>query len=300
MQSRIFDSEYPKFEYSSRIMWTSSAKTLSTSLKPDYLPPINKVKGYWNSSRPIEAETFPRTDRFANKFQKENLSSYRLNSMIILSWKTTSLKRSGRPPSRQCDTQFIGPFKHLLFLMNGHDRYEYIPKLETLTIPIPGWLHERPLALTTEDLQGQLRDSVSQFRDKNLIVCSLLEKFEFRNSANFHSMTCPRQFRSPDQQITYIACPLPRATIEISHSQNFHNLRQVAHDSILMTNGNIRIVTGVDMRYYLKDGLIADRLLMWELVKFAGSPPYLSSVCTFDKVSLQFWPLCEMPQAKLI
>lgn len=264
MQSRNFDFEYPKFEYSSWIMWTSSAKTLSTSLKPDYLPPINKAKEYWNFSRPIEAETFPRTDGFAKRFQKENLSSYRLNSMIILSWNTTSLKMSGRPPSRQCDTRCIGLFKLHLFLINGHDRYEYIPKLETLMIPIPGWLHERLLALTTKNLQVQFRDTVSQFRDKNLIVYSLLEKIEFRNSANFHSMTCPRQFRSPGQQITYIGCPLPQATIEISHSQKIHNLRQVAHDSILMTNGNIRMVIGVDMGHNLKDGLIADRLLRWE------------------------------------
>lgn len=100
---------------------------------------------------------------------------------------------------------------------------------------------------------------MSHFKDKNLIISSLLEKIMFLNSADVYSMTCPRHFRSPDQQIMYIGCPLPRVIIEVSHSQNFYDLRQVAHDSILMTKGNIRMVIEVDIGYNMKDSLIADR-----------------------------------------
>ena len=64
-----------------------------------------------------------------------------------------------------------------------------------------------------------------------------------------------------------------------------------------MTKGNIRMVIEVDIGYNMKDGLMADRFLVWEPVIFPGAPPSLSSVCTFDKVSLQFRPLCEMLQA---
>lgn len=153
-------------------------------------------------------------------------------------------------------------------------------------IQMHGQLHEHLVALATADLQGQLRDTVSHFKDKNLIISSLLEKIVFLNSTDVYSMTCPRQFRSPDQQIIYIGCPLPRVIIEVSHSQNIYDLRQIAHDSILMTEGNIQMVIGVYIRYKVKDGLIADRLLVWEPVKKTGSPPSLSSICTFDKVNL--------------
>ena len=50
---------------------------------------------------------------------------------------------------------------------------------------------------------------------------------------------------------------------------------QVAHDSILMSEGNIQMVIGVDIAYKVKDGLIADRLLVWEPVQKTGSPPKL-------------------------
>ena len=151
-----------------------------------------------------------------------------------------------------------------------------------------GQLHEHLVVLTTADLQGQLIDTMSRFMDKNLIISSLLEKIVFLNSADVYSMTCPRHFRSPDQQILYIGCPLPRVIIEVSHSQNFYDLRQAAHDWILMTEGNIQMVIRVDIGYKVKDALIADRLLVWEPVIYPGGPPSLSSVCTFDKVSLPF------------
>lgn len=158
-------------------------------------------------------------------------------------------------------------------------------------------LHEHLVALTTADLQGQLRDTVSHFKDKNLIISSLLENIAFFNSADVYSMTCLRHFRSPDQQIVYIGCRLPQVIIEVSSSQTFYDLRQVAHDSILMTEGNIQMVIGVDIGCKVKNGLIADRLLFWEPVIFPGNPRSLSSVYTFDKVSLQFRPLCELLQA---
>ena len=44
------------------------------------------------------------------------------------------------------------------------------------------------------------------------------------------------------------------------------NLHEVAHESILMTEGNILMVIGIDIGYNLKDGIIADRLLVWEPV----------------------------------
>lgn len=42
-------------------------------------------------------------------------------------------------------------------------------------------LHEHLVALTTADLQGQLRDTVSHFKDKNLIISSILENIAFFN-----------------------------------------------------------------------------------------------------------------------
>ena len=114
------------------------------------------------------------------------LKSPKLDDDIEL--KTVSLTRSGRPPSRDCNTCYIGPFKLLLFLIHGYDRCEYIPKLEKFTIQIHGQLHEHLVALTTADLQGQSRDTMSHFKDKNLIISSLLEKIMFLNSADVYSI----------------------------------------------------------------------------------------------------------------
>lgn len=168
--------------------------------------------------------------------------------MIILSWKATSLKRSGRPPSHPCDTHYIGPFKLLLFLIHGHDMYEYIPKLETLTIRMPSWLHVQLLALITEDLQDQLRDTNSGIKTSS----SALSWKELSSAT----------------QPTFI---------------RWHALATFDRETSKSPLSDARFHESVSRSHIPGNFTIG-----------------LHSVCTFDKVSLQLWPLYVMLQAKLI
>ena len=59
MNGRRYDVGCPSFEYSPPTLPTSSAKTMSTPLKPDYLPAINKVEQILNLFKAYRSGEFP-------------------------------------------------------------------------------------------------------------------------------------------------------------------------------------------------------------------------------------------------
>ena len=59
MQGRHYDTRCPTFEHSSPTLPTSSAKTLSTPLKPDYLSTINKVEQIMKVFKAYRSGGFP-------------------------------------------------------------------------------------------------------------------------------------------------------------------------------------------------------------------------------------------------
>lgn len=117
MQSRRYDAGYPTFEHSSLIL-----PTQSTTLKRDHLPAWIKVEQILELFKAHRRGNFPWNSRngpLSKEVSESELSLSCLNSMMILSWKNTSLTRLGRSPS---PINFIhvvsGRFK-LLFVSNS-------------------------------------------------------------------------------------------------------------------------------------------------------------------------------------
>lgn len=66
-----------------------------------------------------------------------------------------------------------------------------------------------------------------------------------------------------------------------------------------MTEGNVRMVIGLEIGYRRKNNEVVDRMLVWEPT-VSGTPPGLSFTCKFDEVNLQPRPLSKLLRAKLI
>lgn len=167
------------------------------------------------------------------------------------------------------------------------DRYEYVPALSTVTIRMPGQIHEQMILETTFEIKSGPRSLIDTLTPHEEVLASLLSKIKLSNTANFNSASDPHHSRSPDQQLHYYGFLCPRLTIEVSH------------DTILMTEVNMRIVIGLEIGYRRKNDEVVDRVLVWEPT-VSGTSPGLSSTCKFDEVSLQPRPLCKVLRAKLI
>lgn len=165
-----------------------------------------------------------------------------------------------------------------VFLIHGHDRCEYNPKVEKFTIQLHGPIHEYLVALTTATSRAgyeilwatsSIKSSLSALSWKTLhpptrpmfIPWHALDTFDHQTSKS-----CVSDARFHES--------LSRSHIRRSFA--------ICMKLLLMTEGNILMVIGIDIGYNLKDGIIADRLLVWEPVELPGSPPSLSSVSDWN------------------
>ena len=172
------------------------------------------------------------------------------------------------------------------------DRYNYVPALSTVTIRIPGLIHAQMIFKTSSKMKKGLDNVVHSLTPHDGVLASLLSKIELSDSANFSSPFDPHHSRSPDQQLHHFGFLRPRLNNRaFTFTQQPRNLDQVAHDTILVTEGNVRMVIGIEIdgNRQKKDEVV-DRILFWEST-VSGTPPGLSSICTFDEVSLQSRPL---------
>lgn len=91
--------------------------------------------------------------------------------------------------------------------------------------------------------------------------------------------------RQPDEQFQYRSAAYPGVVIEVSYSQDGKNLRRLAQDYILYSNGDIKLVIGIDIndakdctvslwrpRYTQKSNDLDDLEVDQEIIRRVGYP----------------------------
>lgn len=63
--------------------------------------------------------------------------------------------------------------------------------------------------------------------------------------------------REPDAQFQHREAAYPGVVLEVSYSQDGKNLRRLATDYILRSNGDIKAVIGLDINYHGKESTVS-------------------------------------------
>ena len=125
---------------------------------------------------------------------------------------------------------------------------------------MPSELHETFIRKVDGEIQFQLKalaagsDSAADFARSIAPTGSRRMKFKITSEprsqqAAASAETKPLIQHEPDASFGHKDAKYPRVVIEISYSQKRKDLSRLADDYILESNGNVRIVVGLDIEY---------------------------------------------------
>lgn len=137
-------------------------------------------------------------------------------------------------------------------------RFDYFPSTSTLVLRMPSTLHEEFKSRLVDDVLQQLR-SITQ---ENGVASEFAQRITHGGSAGvpFHDPADGRH--EPDEQFRYPKVHFPTVILEISYPPKKKDLKRLAHDYILGSNGNIGVVLAIDVEY--KGKAAAATWSMWQ------------------------------------
>lgn len=161
-----------------------------------------------------------------------------------------------------------GEYSDLLILLKKEEslwtfvetkfRYDYNPSTETLVLRMPNQLHEVFIARVVVEIQKRL----SMFADAESRSRAFAQSVNYNGSGRLdlegEDNDGRRTIRrDPDATFKHCDALWPGVVIEVSYSQKKKALPHLADDYILGTDGNIRVVVGLDIDYETKKGTIS-------------------------------------------
>ncbi|EXU95204.1 hypothetical protein X797_011727 [Metarhizium robertsii] len=137
-------------------------------------------------------------------------------------------------------------------------RSDYDPNRGLLNLRMPSPVHEFFANILALDLQVQLLEIATQDNDTGIFA----SKIRIGGSATIQlaegdSESFQNIQRQPDAQFRHANTQYPGVVIEVSYSQDGKNLRKLAQDYILYSNGDIKAVVGIDINYAGKESTIS-------------------------------------------
>jgi hypothetical protein len=128
-------------------------------------------------------------------------------------------------------------------------RHDYDPVRKLLSIRMPTPVHEAFSRLLAEHLRHEL-DSISRNNEKARSFASNIRsvgssRILLREGIDTRDSAWPR--RQPDEQFQHKDATYPGVVIEVSYSQDGKALRRLAQEYILYSNGDIKLVLGIDI-----------------------------------------------------
>src|SRR3954447_22605202 len=123
---------------------------------------------------------------------------------------------------------------------------------------MPTYVHELLSAKVVAEFQHQIENAAAKHSPKAPLG-QLIRTIERSGSTDVleqpHNDGKPsRHRRSPDASFRYLGSQYPGIIIETSYTQRVKNLRHVADDYVIMSDGNIKMVVGLDIGYVAKKG----------------------------------------------
>ncbi|KAK0655458.1 hypothetical protein B0T16DRAFT_397019 [Cercophora newfieldiana] len=132
-------------------------------------------------------------------------------------------------------------------------RFDYDPANSLLTIRMPSPVHEFFKSLLAHHIQDQLKRIAEQGDEAGKFAAGIKDgcssRIFLQENVSEEGLGVPEQVvrREPDGQFQHPDAAYPGVVLEVSYSQDGKNLKKLAYDYILRSNGDIRAVIGVDI-----------------------------------------------------
>lgn len=110
---------------------------------------------------------------------------------------------------------------------------------------MPTVLHESVISSVVKELQHQLRTLGAGVG----LSAEFAQKVEACGSATIDFADTSYGKHDPDAQFGHLEAQYPGVVIEMSYSQKRRDLSHIADDYILGSDGDIRVVVGIDVEY---------------------------------------------------
>ncbi|KAK4446492.1 hypothetical protein QBC34DRAFT_411313 [Podospora aff. communis PSN243] len=149
----------------------------------------------------------------------------------------------------------LGEERELGQYVDDKVRFDYDPENSLLTIRMPSPVHDFFTNLLAIEIRDQLKeiaeraDNAGDFAGKIEVGGS--SRIFLREGITDESLGTAGQAvrREPDGQFQHPDAAYPGVVIEVSYSQDGKDLKKLASDYILRSNGDIKVVLGIDINY---------------------------------------------------
>ncbi|KAK5656231.1 hypothetical protein OQA88_4992 [Cercophora sp. LCS_1] len=159
------------------------------------------------------------------------------------------------PPQYQELLKGLGDEQALAQYVDDKVRFDYDPTKSLLTIRMPSPVHEFFTTLLTNEIRDQLKRiterecSAGEFAA--MIEDGRSSRIFLREDISDESPGAAEHVvrREPDGQFQHCHAAYPGVVLEVSYSQDGKDLKKLASDYILRSNGDIKTVIGIDINY---------------------------------------------------
>ncbi|MCJ1269029.1 hypothetical protein MMC22_008917 [Lobaria immixta] len=245
--------------------------------------PVSLPEADLKSRSPLILNSKPRSGQSSSALQKA-LAAFRAHHAghRLGEWTRYSL----------CLEQSEGLFQSLAddreleAYVNDKVRYYYVPHATELVIRMPSPVRERFTALVVQEIKRQIDIAIVEFsKDTSLSPSAqVLRNIEWTASSDIVAHDNPSHKRSPDASFHCNGVHFPSLVVETAYSQGAKSLRRVADDLVMMSNGDVKMVIGLELGYRSKKTTkVTDKVFVWEPKWKAEKVPVLTSECTFNK-----------------
>jgi len=129
------------------------------------------------------------------------------------------------------------------YLIWGPYRYDFFPAAKRFVLRMPTGVHETFLNEVVDDLKRQLASIASR------PSAGFAQNIKAHRSTTISFGDSEYGDHQPDDQFQYSDSPYPGVIIEVSYSQKRKMLGRLADDYILGSDGDTRVVVGLDIGY---------------------------------------------------
>lgn len=134
-------------------------------------------------------------------------------------------------------------------------RFDYFPSASLFVLRMPSVLHEEFKSSIVDDIVQQLR-SIAKEKGP---ASEFARRIKHGGSATITFSDSEYGRHEPDDLFRYYQAQFPNVILEVSYSQKRRDLARLADKYILGSDGNIRVVIGIDIDYKDKSATLS----MW-------------------------------------
>ncbi|OTB17508.1 hypothetical protein K445DRAFT_278280 [Daldinia sp. EC12] len=135
-------------------------------------------------------------------------------------------------------------------IMRVFKRFDYEPRRNCLTIRMPSPTHSYAVSLFQQEVLTELNNVLTNYTDetksiaKKIISVQDCRIYLKETGDNYGPIK-----REPDIQFQYSDTTYPSVIGEVSYSQDGKDLKRLAQDYILYSDGDVKLVIGLDFNY---------------------------------------------------